>query len=181
MKALLVVDYTVDFVDGKLPAGEPAIVIEPFIAELTQQFVANGDFVVMSVDVHDEQDPYHPESRLFPAHNIRGTDGRDLYGALKGVYEQHQGEIVWMDKTRYSAFCGTNLELLLRERDIKDIHIVGICTDICVLHTAIDAYNKGFGLTIYEDGVATFNPGGQDWALHHFEQVLGAEVIRVER
>lgn len=180
MKALLVVDYTIDFVNGKLPAGEPAIAIEPYIAKLTEQFIDNGDFVVMSVDVHDENDPYHPESRLFPPHNIRGTEGRHLYGALKDVYEKHANHIVWMDKTRYSAFCGTNLELLLREREIKEVHIVGICTDICVLHTAIDAYNKGFAITVYEGGVATFNPGGQGWALQHFENVLGAEVIRLD-
>jgi len=44
-----------------------------------------------------------------------------------------------MDKTRYSAFAGTPLELMLRERNIKEIHIIGVCTDICVLHSIIKA------------------------------------------
>ena len=47
-----------------------------------------------------------------------------------------------MDKTRYSAFAGTDLEMKLRERGIEEVHLVGVCTDICVLHTAVDAYNK---------------------------------------
>ncbi|MNI60422.1 Isochorismatase family protein YecD [compost metagenome] len=83
-----------------------------------------------------------------------------------------------MDKTRYSAFCGTDLELQLRARGIQELHLVGVCTDICVLHTAVDAYNKGFTLIIHADAVASFNEQGHDWALGHFQNVLGATVVR---
>lgn len=179
-KALLVIDYTVDFVaeDGKLTCGEPGIVLEEYIASLAEQFVQEKQFVVMPVDVHDENDPYHPETKSFPPHNIRGTSGRDLYGRLKDVYEQHKEHIHWMDKTRFSAFAGTDLEILLRARNIKEIHLVGVCTDICILHTAVDAYNKGFDIVIHEGGVASFNETGHAWALTHFENTLGAKVIK---
>ncbi|BFT70173.1 cysteine hydrolase family protein [Paenibacillus sp. P36] len=178
MKALIIIDYTVDFVDGKLPCGEPGIAIETRISEITEAFVEQQDFVVMAVDLHDEQDPYHPETKLFPPHNIRGTAGRDLYGRLKTVYEQHKNDMYWMDKTRYSAFCGTDLELKLRARGIQELHLIGVCTDICVLHTAVDAYNKGFDIVVHEDAVASFNSQGHAWALQHFESTLGAKVVR---
>lgn len=181
MKALIVIDYTVDFVVGKLPCGQPAIDIEGRIAELTESFAAQGDYVVMAVDLHDENDTYHPEHRLFPPHNIRDTDGRSLYGRLDEVYRAHQERIVWMDKTRYSAFCGTDLELRLRERAIEEVHLVGVCTDICVLHTAVDAYNKHFRIVVHTDAVATFNLPGHEWALHHFQHTLGAELQREGR
>ena len=177
MKALIVIDYTVDFVTGKLPVGEPAIAIEERIAALTQYFAGNGDFVVMAVDLHDENDARHPEHKLFPPHNIRGTAGRDLYGKLQEVYEANRDNIYWMDKTRYSAFCGTDLELQLRARGIDELHLVGVCTDICVLHTAVDAYNKGFAIVVHEDAAASFNPQGHEWALGHFKQSLGGEVL----
>ena len=32
------------------------------------------------MDLHFEEDPYHPETKLFPPHNIEGTSGRHLYG-----------------------------------------------------------------------------------------------------
>ncbi|MNG06768.1 Isochorismatase family protein YecD [compost metagenome] len=83
-----------------------------------------------------------------------------------------------MDKTRYSAFCGTDLELKLRARGIQELHLAGVCTDICVLHTAVEAYNKGFSLIIHEDAVASFDAQGHDWALRHFEHTLGAKVVR---
>ncbi|MCP2034869.1 nicotinamidase-related amidase [Planomicrobium sp. HSC-17F08] len=177
-KALLVVDYTVDFVadDGALTCGEPGQAIEEKICSLTEEFVHAREYVVFPVDLHEVNNDFHPESKLFPPHNIRGTAGRNLYGRLAEVYEQHKDEIVWMDKTRYSAFAGTNLEILLRERGIEEVHIVGVCTDICVLHTAVEAYNKGFNIVIHQDAVASFNPVGHDWALGHFQNTLGAEV-----
>jgi nicotinamidase-related amidase len=178
MKALIVIDYTVDFVIGKLPCGEPGTAIEDRITEITKQFADRGDFVVMAVDVHDEHDPYHPETKLFPPHNIRNTDGRHLYGKLQHWYEENQQRVYWMDKTRYSAFCGTDLELKLRARGILEIHLVGVCTDICVLHTAVDAYNKGFHIVVHEDAVASFNLQGHEWALGHFKGVVGAQVVR---
>jgi len=176
MKALIVIDYTYDFVEGKLPVGDPAIAIDNRIAELTESFAAAGDFVVMAVDLHDEADELHPETKLFPPHNIRGTEGRALYGKLREAYEHNKEHIYWMDKTRYSAFCGTDLELRLAAKGIRELHLVGVCTDICVLHTAVDAYNKGFKIVVHEDAVASFNAQGHEWALGHFQNVLGAEV-----
>lgn len=178
-KALLVVDYTVDFVadEGALTCGKPGQLIEETIASLTMQFLADKDVVIYAVDLHEENDPFHPETKLFPSHNIRNSPGRTLYGELKNIYEAHKDEIIWLDKTRYSSFAGTNLHQLLRERQIEEVHIVGVCTDICVLHTAVDAYNLGFSIVIHESGVASFNAKGHEWALGHFTNSLGAKVI----
>jgi nicotinamidase-related amidase len=177
VKALIVIDYTVDFVVGKLPCGQPGVDIEERVLDITREFIHCGDYVVMAVDLHDEDDIYHPETKLFPPHNIRDTEGRQLYGKLQDEYIEHQQQIYWMDKTRYSAFCGTDLALKLRAMDIQEVHLIGVCTDICVLHTAVDAYNKGFKVVVHADAVASFNPDGHLWALGHFTSVLGAEVV----
>lgn len=180
MKAFINIDYTYDFVAdaGALTCGVPGQAIETNIVQLTKEFIANGDYVVFAIDVHDKGDGFHPETKLFPPHNLRGTSGRHLYGALQNVYEENKqrDNVVFMDKTRYSAFAGTDLEIKLRERGITEVHLVGVCTDICVLHTAVDAYNKGFKIIVYKDAVASFNQAGHEWALRHFEQSLGAVV-----
>jgi nicotinamidase-related amidase len=180
MKALINIDYTYDFVavDGALTCGQPGQLIEEKIVELTKEFMASVDYVVFAIDVHDRGDEFHPETNLFPPHNLRGTSGRELFGSLKEVYERNSQleNVAFMDKTRYSAFAGTDLEIKLRERGITEVHLVGVCTDICVLHTAVDAYNKGFKIVVYKDAVASFNHAGHEWALGHFEHSLGAIV-----
>lgn len=180
-RALIIIDYTNDFVqnDGALTCGAPAQALEKYLHNVTESFMDEEDLVVFGVDVHEENDPYHPETDLFPPHNIRGTKGRDLYGSLKKLYgeNQHKPNILYMDKTRYSAFAGTDLDLKLRERGIIDLHLVGVCTDICVLHTAIDAYNLGYRIHVHKDGVASFNEAGHTWALTHFESTLGARIL----
>lgn len=178
-KALLVVDYTYDFVapDGKLTCGEPGQAIDLYIANLIEEYIQNDELVIFTNDLHYENDPYHPESKLFPPHNIKGTAGRELYGRVKDTYEKYKNQCISIDKTRYSSFVGTNLHQLLQERGIHEIGIVGVCTDICVLHTAVSGYNLGYGITVYEQGVASFNEAGHNWALEHFKNTLGATVL----
>lgn len=180
-KALINIDYTNDFVaaDGALTCGEPGQKIEQRIVQITKEFVDNQDFVVFAVDLHKAGDTLHPETKLFPPHNIEGTEGRHLFGELQSVFDHNKDSehVYWMDKTRYSAFAGTDLELRLRARGIAELHLVGVCTDICVLHTAVDAYNKGFDLVIHKDAVASFDAEGHTWALRHFKGSLGAEVV----
>ena len=77
-----------------------------------------------------------------------------------------------MDKRHYSAFSGTDLDIRLRERGITELCLTGVCTDICVLHTAVDAYNLGYQLMIPERAVASFDEQGHEWALRHFKQTL---------
>ncbi|MFL2072870.1 cysteine hydrolase family protein [Marinilactibacillus psychrotolerans] len=181
MKALINIDYTNDFVaeDGTLICGKPGQVIHDKVLSLTKEFYEAGEFVAFTIDKHTENDPYHPETGLFPPHNIEGTGGRLLYGDLEGYYQEIKNAktVYYTDKRRYSAFNGTDLETKLRERDITEVHLVGVCTDICVLHTAVDAYNKGFSIVVYQDAVASFDQAGHEWALRHFKNTLGAKVI----
>ncbi|MFJ7754667.1 cysteine hydrolase family protein [Peribacillus muralis] len=180
-KALINIDYTYDFVadKGALTCGKPGQDIEKALVGITKKFIENGDYTVFAIDLHEEGDRLHPETNLFPAHNISGTMGRDLYGMLKEEYEANKNRknVHYIDKTRYSAFAGTELDIRLRERDITDVHLVGVCTDICILHTAIDAYNLGYNIFVYENAVASFNVKGHEWALGHFKGSLGATIL----
>src|SRR5690625_6219799 len=129
-RALINIDYTYDFVaeDGKLTCGVPGQELEDYIVKLTEEFIEAGDFVAFGIDAHEENDPYHPEAKLFPPHNINDTSGKELYGKLQNVYEANKDKanVFYYDKTRYSAFTGTNLELKLRERNIQELHLVGV-------------------------------------------------------
>jgi nicotinamidase-related amidase len=180
MKALINIDYTNDFVaeNGALTCGEPGQEIEERLTAITSSFIEAGDYVVFAIDKHEVEDAFHPETKLYPPHNIAGTNGRALYGKLAAVYDcaKQKANVYYMDKTRYSAFAGTDLLQRLNERGIKEIHVVGVATDICVLHTLVDAYNYGFRMVVHTDAVASFHQEGHAYALHHFKNVLGAEI-----
>ena len=49
------------------------------------------------------------------------------------------GDIV-IPKTRYSGFCNTNLDSILRSRGINTLVLTGIATNVCVESTARDAF-----------------------------------------
>lgn len=178
-KALIIIDYNNDFVadDGKLTAGSPAQEIDKKIASLVDEFNKSGDFLVNACDDHDENEKYSPEVSMFPAHCF-SEYGKSLYGDTKIAVDKFpKDRYLYIPKLRYSAFAATALDLKLKEREVKEVHLVGVCTDICVLHCAIDAYNLGYKIVVYKDGVASFNQQGHDYCLTHFKNVLGGEVL----
>ena len=180
-KALISIDYTEDFVadDGKLTAGAPAQAISDDIYGVTQKAFERGDYIFFTIDAHEGNDVFHPESKLFPPHNIIGTSGRNLYGKLADFYQEHAGDsrVFWMDKRHYSAFSGTDLDIRLRERRVDTVILTGVLTDICVLHTAIDAYNLGYQIEVVKPAVASIWPENHAFALGHFKNTLGAKLV----
>ena len=64
-------------------------------------------------------------------------------------------------KRRYSAFFGTDLELLLRTSGVRDVVIAGVCTNICCEATAHDAFFRDFNVHFLLDGT-----GATDEAAH---------------
>ncbi|SFH57750.1 Nicotinamidase-related amidase [Tindallia magadiensis] len=181
-KAFILIDYTDDFVadEGKLSVGKPAQALEKSITEKIESYFSNSDFIITVNDFHEIHDKNHPEHKLFPPHNLKGSEGRRLYGNIETLITQMETKkpsfIHRMDKRRYSAFCGTALEMLLRQEGVNKIELAGVCTDICILHTAIEAYHKGFEVVIDEKAVASFNHAAHHMALEHFEKVLGFTV-----
>lgn len=180
-KALISIDYTEDFVAdyGKLTAGAPAQAISDAIYRVTQKAFERGDYIFFTIDAHEENDLFHPESKLFPPHNLIGTSGRNLFGKLAEFYQEHADDsrVFWMDKRHYSAFSGTDLDIRLRERRVDTVILTGVLTDICVLHTAIDAYNLGYEIEVVKPAVASIWPENHAFALGHFKNTLGAKLV----
>jgi nicotinamidase-related amidase len=169
-KALLVIDWINDFIreDGSLylPGAEKLP-----IQDVVDEFSDRGDFTCFISDKHYIDDAFHPEYGKFPDHAIVNDVGRELYG----VPDKHYCEI---SKRMYSGFHGTPLDSILRERNIRDVYLVGVCTEICVLHTAIYAYNLRYNITVYENCVQGLTVENHNFALDHMKNILGVEVIK---
>lgn len=69
------------------------------------------------------------------------------------------GDIV-LDKPRYGAFHGTELDALLRSRGIDTVIISGIATNICCETTAREAAQNDYQVFFLSDGTATKEMNG---------------------
>jgi nicotinamidase-related amidase len=76
--------------------------------------------------------------------------------------ELHPGIIVApddivMDKPRYGAFHGTDLDLILRNRGIESVIVTGICTNVCCETTAREANMRDYQVFFISDATACFD------------------------
>jgi nicotinamidase-related amidase len=79
--------------------------------------------------------------------------------ALHSKLEVEAGDIV-LEKPRFGAFHGTDLELVLRGRDIDSVIVTGIATNVCAESTAREANARDFRVFFMSDGTATRDMGG---------------------
>ncbi len=62
-----------------------------------------------------------------------------------------------LDKTRYSSFYNTSLEVILRGLRVDALIICGVTTEICVESTVRDAYFRDYKICVPEDAVAAMD------------------------
>ncbi len=82
-------------------------------------------------------------------------------GEIKPGLEPIDGEIVVI-KDVNSGFIGTNLELMLRRKNISRLVVVGFFTNMCVATTVRMAGNLGFDTYLVGDACACTNRQGLD-------------------
>ena len=63
-----------------------------------------------------------------------------------------EGEYL-ISKRRYSAFFGTDLEILLRGLHVDTLYMIGGFTDVCVHYTAVDAHQYDYHIRVVRDAV----------------------------
>ena len=168
--ALVLVDIQNDFCPGGSLAVPDGAAIVPRVNRLVSDFPR----VFLTQDWHPpghlsfaSSHPGHPpfssvrlptgEQMLWPDHCIAGTHGAALHPDLvvpadavvvrKGLRREVDA---------YSAFFENDgatpvgLDALLRAAGVTDIVLAGLATDVCVLHTAVDARRLGYGVTVVE-------------------------------
>jgi nicotinamidase-related amidase len=109
---------------------------------------------------------------LFPRHSIKGTEGARIIAALPIGQKD-----ISIEKTRYSAFTNTGLEKTLRKHRVDQVHIVGVCTSICVMDTVGDLRDRDYPVIVYQDGVADFDPEAHRFSLRRMEKIYGAKIV----
>ena len=139
-KLLVVVDAQNDFITGALH-NDDALKAIPALVSYVNQF--DGD-VIATKDTHyskEDADAMHmPDlayentlEHVFPVHCIRNTDGWEIESTVQDALAAKQATIVEKLSFGYPDWADT-----LEDYDeLDEIHLVGFCTDICVISNAL--------------------------------------------
>lgn len=112
------------------------------------------------------------ELELWGPHNLAGAPESQPSSELAC----QKGDFV-VEKRRYSAFFQTSLRLLLDELGVDTLILCGFDTNICVMHTAADAYFNNYRIIVVEDATETFLIGDQQTGLAYMEKCYAAKLV----
>lgn len=152
--ALVVVDIQQG---GAAPAPESGITVMDGYAEMAaraERLV--GAARAAGVPVIFVQELHRPDGVDFGreldgdegVHCVEGAAATELWPTLRpgpGDY--------YVPKRRYSAFFGTDMDILLRGLGSETLILIGSLTDVCIHYTFVDAHQRDFHTRVVEDCV----------------------------
>lgn len=149
-QAVLVIDVVKDFTDpaGKVPHAAAADIV-PRIDALVQEARARGALIVWVIDQHRAGKPDWELANVRD-HCTEGTPGVELAPPLEPAAEDYV-----INKRRYSAFAGTDLDLILRDNHIDTVILTGTKTNVCIRATAQDAFQNNYRVIVPRECVST--------------------------
>ena len=129
-KLLIVVDMQKDFIDGSLGTAE-AVAIVDNVASYIEKCEKDDFEIVFTRDTHGEDYMETQEGRKLPVvHCIKDTEGWQIdkklekYAVGKKIFDK-------------PTFGSVELMNYVIENDYDEIHLLGLCTDICVISNAM--------------------------------------------
>ena len=100
--------------------------------------------------------------------DVHCLDDNPETALAKEVIDFRDGDYL-VQKRRYSAFYGTDLEILLRGLRVDTLLLTGGLTDVCVHYTFVDGHQGDYFCRVIEDCVAGSSPEAHEAALRAME------------
>lgn len=182
--ALVIVDVQQDFCEGGSLAVAGGSAVASAISAHLRSAAVTYQHVVATRDHHiDPGDHFADQpdfSRSWPVHCLVGTGGVEFHpdldlGPVQAVFDK--GEYA----AAYSGFegfhDGESLERWLTDRGVTHVDVVGIATDYCVRHTALDAVRCGFTTRVLTGLIAGVAAPSSATAIEEMA-AAGVEIVR---
>ena len=154
--ALIVVDMENDFVAKGAPMAPPkALAILPNLQHVISTCRQRGIPVIYTTHAHRSggcdmgllsHAPWLGAGEAL----VDGSQGVAIYPDIAP-----QGNEIVITKHRFSAFFGTDLEIVLRGIGVTTVVITGVTSENCCHATARDAFFRGFQVIFLSDATAT--------------------------
>jgi len=136
-KALLIIDVQNDFVTGSLGSEYAKNVVVPNVVKLGREF---GTDIFITMDTHDSDYLETLEGKKLPvSHCIFGTPGHELVPEIEDlIADAFSHFLPMLSHIIVKNTFGAEQKILTESFESYDeIHICGLCTDICVVSNAL--------------------------------------------
>lgn len=149
--AVLVIDMIRDFTDLEhgMVANPVSAALVPVVAQFVVDARVRGVPVIWVVDQHRVGKPDFELEHVRP-HGAAGSIGVQIDPRLNPLEDEYH-----VVKRRYSAFVGTDLDLILRDNRIDRIFLTGTKTNVCIRATATDAFERNYEVVVPRECVGT--------------------------
>jgi nicotinamidase-related amidase len=175
-KAVIIIDMLNDFVTGDLKSKSGRLIV-PKLKKLIEVARKKGIPVIYSNDAHFPEDA--EVVHKWGKHAIKGTKGAEVIPELKPAKKDYV-----LEKRTYSGFYETGLDSLLRSlyhgEGVKTVILGGLHTNICVRHTAADAFFRGYKIIVVKDGVAAFTKKDHEEGLKYLQNIYNAKIMSAD-
>ncbi|WP_172299212.1 cysteine hydrolase family protein [Pseudoruegeria sp. HB172150] len=109
-------------------------------------------------------------------HCMDGEPGTRLPDEITG----QRAEDYFVPKRRYSAFFGTDLEILLKGLNAETLILIGGMTDVCVHYTFVDGHQHDYYCRVVGDSVGGTSPAAHQASLNAMEYLQEGAIIDTE-
>ena len=150
----------VDMVNGFVKKGAMA---DPYIEHIIPQHIKlmkevreNGIIAIIK-DTHKKD---CREFKRYPEHCVEGTEEAELVEELSEFEEE---ALIYKKNSTSTIYAPKFLEDIDKMKNLKEVTIIGCCTDICIINLAIplqnyfDQKNKNVIITVPKNAVETYN------------------------
>ena len=189
--ALVLIDVQNDFCapDGACAGvGDDLQVIPQMVDRIKPLLAAARSMGMLIVFVRASYDPIVLSPPWMDQLNARrrftggicreGSAGIEFYEGTGPI--DSPKEIV-VTKHRYSAFWGTDIDLVLRSNGISTIVLAGVATECCSESTARDAFFRDYRVVTVADGMASYSQERHGASLkvlaYYFGPVMSADAV----
>ena len=183
--AVVVIDLQNDFChsEGDMAKSGRDVSLMQQAAHNTQKFLPEvRKRKVPVIFVRARQNPWNISPAWMRKRGEKGSSackegewGEDFF-----VVKPDEGEAVVV-KHRYSAFIGTDLDLILRSQGIQTVILTGVGTHVCVESTARDGFQMDYDIVLLSDCTGSCPPESHNRALEvlgqHFAHVVTSKEI----
>lgn len=170
--ALVIIDMQpAYFSDDRLAKQQHDLVAA--ITELTALYRAHHLPIFTITTVHEK------DKSTWTLNMLEDNKGFSFRGerTAQPLIELNMNETITLEKTRDSAFHGTQLLALLRDKQVTHLTLCGVSAHNCIFQTAAEAYAYNFSVSLVQDAIGDEEPREKTHALGQLHAEYRQEVI----